>query len=107
MGARPLRLRVVVGVEETLTLTIRYVERPHWNASNPRMKSYEVYVDGVHVGHIDRATESTDRHAGRIRIPGKGRLAWAWYNPFTAKRNSPGLYASNRIGAVRGLLGIR
>lgn len=83
---------------------IEYESRPHWNTSDPKMKAYNVYVGGKHVGYIERAVASTDRQVGRIRVPGKGRLAWGWCRA-DGTRNSPGVYEPNRVMAVARLLG--
>lgn len=76
---------------------------------DPTMKAYEVVArNGRVLGRIERTIESTDRHYGRIRVPGKGRLAWAWARYRTGeapKYNYPGCYESNRAQAVARMLG--
>ena len=67
------------------------------------MKAYNVRVAGVLVGRIERAVESTDRHYGMIRVPGRGRLAWAW-RALDGRCNSPGLYEPTRAAAVQRLM---
>jgi hypothetical protein len=70
------------------------------------MKAYDVMIDDVWIGYIFRVVKNTDRPAGRLRIPGKGRLAWGWrlvggsYNP-------PGLYESSRDRAVKRMIETR
>lgn len=78
--------------------------RPHY-LNEPGMTAYDVLEGGEVRGYIERAVESTDRHSGRIRVPGKGRLAWAWYRAEDGKRNSPGTYEHNRAYAVARVLG--
>ena len=82
-------------------IEVEYRPTRHWNG---RSAAYEVALDGEVIGKIERATESTDRHYGRIRIPGKGRPAWSWRGA-DGRANSPGLYPHNRRGAVAKILG--
>lgn len=98
---RPVRRRTIV---------VAFRPRPHYLADiDPTMKAYDVVArNGRVLGRIERATESTDRHYGRIRVPGKGRPAWAWarYKTGEAPRyNYPGCYESNRAMAVARMLG--
>lgn len=94
---------------EDRTVTIAYVEREHWDtvgtspAGRP-WKAYDVIVDGEPVGHVEQAEESTDRHYGRIRVPGKGRVAWGWRTS-DGKRNAAGCYEATRSSAVARMLG--
>jgi hypothetical protein len=67
--------------------------------------TYDVVVEGEIVGRITRATESTDRHYGRIGVPGKGRPAWSWNSRKDGRNNIPGLYAHNRRTAVAEIMG--
>jgi len=92
------------GQDRTGEFVATLTPRPHWKTHEPSMKAYDVHVDGEHVGYIERAIESTDRHYGRIRVPGKGRPAWAWRRA-DGTGNSPGVYASTRADAVAHLLG--
>lgn len=97
------------GSTATVTVSVEFVRTEHWS-SDPKMTAYEVVVGGETVGKIERATESTDRHYGRIRVPGKGRLAWGWSRadiPFNKEGHShrPGVYESNRANAVARVLG--
>jgi hypothetical protein len=91
------------------TVEVEYIEIPHWNPEgrNPdgsKERRFEVYVDHALVGTIEHSTESTDRHAGMIRIPGKGRKAWGWHATSGAS-NRPGLYERTKRNAVAKLVG--
>jgi hypothetical protein len=103
---------------ESLTVTVEYVEVPHMYESIGQaehegrpMKAYEVMLDGEKVGKIEHVVESTDRHYGRIRSPGRGRLAWGWVvtgppgGGIMPRYNSPGLYRRTRRDAVADMLG--
>ncbi len=57
------------------------------------------------VGYIERSLQSTDRHYGHIRVPGKGRPAWQWYRDKDQKRSSPGVHEPNRASAIAQVLG--
>lgn len=63
-------------------VVVEYVEVPHYLAGLPfhgkEFKAYEVRVGGKVIGKVRQAELSTDRHAGNIRIPGRGRLGWEW-----------------------------
>lgn len=98
-------------VVEPITVRVSFRKVDHWNTTDPRMKAYDVVdarTDEV-VGRISRSLESTDRHYGRIRVPGKGRLAWSWETKNTgtreSRRNSPGVYAHTRAEAVAKIYG--
>lgn len=90
------------------TVEVEYVKTSHWDDESA---AYNVVIDGKVVGKIERATESTDRHYGMIRVPGKGRPAWSWKRAKKSRRkdvrdeNYPGSYASTRAQAVAELLG--
>ena len=96
-------------VKPARVVTVDLVRVPHWS-SDERRTAYDVYEGDVKIGTIERAKESTDRHYGRIRVPGKGRLAWAWHRPSPVGRrgayldgvneNRPGCYESNIANAV-------
>lgn len=90
------------GAKPDLDVAVVYTPTAHWRTGDWR--AYDVTVDGADVGRIEQALESTDRQAGRIRIPGRGRLAWAWHRE-DGTRNAPGLYARTRREAVAELLG--
>ena len=85
-------------------IEVEYREVEHWNTTDTGMKAYEVYEGETLIGKIERAVENTDRLYGRIRLPGKGRLAWSWRG-VDGRRNSPGLYPSSRRSAVADMLG--
>lgn len=100
----------------SITLEVEYVEVQHYLGKNDWSKNpngnpwraYEVIVEGKVIGQVEQVKESTDRKAGRIRIPGKGRLAWGWkLKPYhiIGNHNSPGLYARTRNDAVAKMLG--
>ena len=57
------------------------------------------------VGYIERSVQSTDRHYGRIRVPGKGRPAWQWHRDTDNGRSSPGVHEPNRAHAIAHVLG--
>lgn len=96
-------------------IVVEYIEIPHWKTT-PRdgklLKAYEVLVDGQKVGKVEQTIISTDRKAGRLRIPGHGRVGWAWGRPgkiVNGVMRSPEHgtvygYVSNRRMAVAGLL---
>lgn len=97
-------------------VTVEFNEIPHYlggndwsrNRNGNPWRAYEVLHNGKVIGKVEQVTESTDRKSGRIRVPGKGRLAWAWTRkPYhiASNSNSPGLYARNRNDAVAELLG--
>lgn len=84
-----------------------YVPRRHWRGADSRfgqLKAYDVTADGQPVGYVEQTIESTDRQAGRIRIPGRGRVAWAWRRA-DGKTNGAGVYEVTRRSAVANLLG--
>ena len=92
------------GPNEHAEITFKFVPREHWRTSDPGMKAYDVVgVDGTNHGYIERSVESTDRHYGRIRVPGKGRLAWQYRGE--DRSSSPGVHCVNRLHAVARLLG--
>lgn len=103
MAREKLEIRDYRNGKPAKTVDVEYVARPHWNTVDAGMKSYDVNVDGVHVGYVEAATESTDRDYGRIRVPGKGRKAWSWRS-IDGRTNAPGLYASTRAVAVAKLV---
>ena len=93
---------------EELTVTVTFVEREHWlrrDSEHGTMKAYDVFEGDTHLGYIERAIESTDRHYGRIRSPGKGRPAWQYRGKDGRPSSSPGLYSPNIARAVGGLYG--
>lgn len=94
---------------EDRTVTVEYVEVDHWstqpNPDGSERRKYEVYVDHGLAGTIEQTTESTDRKYGRLRRPGKGRVAWSWRSADGKRENSPGLYARTRRIAVAKLVG--
>lgn len=49
-----------------------------FNPAGGRWTAYEVVVNGRVKGTVEQSTISTDRHYGRIRVPGKGRVGWSW-----------------------------
>lgn len=61
---------------------VEYGPADHWasgtNAADRPWRAYAVTVDGVEVGRVEQTTQSIDRHYGRIRLPGRGRVAWQW-----------------------------
>lgn len=68
-------------IARQVTVSVELEPIPHWS-SETRMKAYEVRIPGhfgafTTLGKIERTVESTDRHYGRIRVAGKGRLAWS------------------------------
>lgn len=102
----------------TIDVAVTFHKVDHWAGETDwqghRMTAYEVREeDGRLVGTIERAIESTDRHYGRIRSPGKGRPAWQWKGPkpgdgahLDGKRASrPGIYEHSRGDAVACLYG--
>jgi hypothetical protein len=90
---------------KTRTITVRLRPATHWRTSDPSMKAYDVIALNNRVlGKITREIENTDRHYGRIRMPGKGRLAWGWRRT-NGHGNSPGLYARNIPHAIAKMMG--
>lgn len=90
---------------DTAEVEVELRQVTHWNQ---RDRAYEVIVLGETEprGKIERALENTDRHYGRIRVPGKGRPAWAWRRSWPERKsNSPGVYEHNRAYAVARVLG--
>lgn len=113
-GFRAETLSTVVDVEYR---EVPHYLGPHAEHLGRKMSAYDVYVGGEwgmwNVGRIEHAVESTDRHprGSRIRIPGRGRLAWAWRSEIrkdkygNAATNAPGLYCSSRRAAVARIMG--
>lgn len=98
------------GDQPDRVVSVEYVRATHWDGESP---AYDVLIDGKKIAKIERATENTDRHYGRIRSPGKGRPAWSWTqaNPGDGahldgrRSNSPGVYEPTRAAAVARALG--
>lgn len=94
-------------VTQVVTIEYRPSARPHWNTGrNPsggRWTAYDVYGGGVLLGRVIQTRESTDRHYGRIRRPGKGRVAWK-HQAVTA-RDESSHYEHTRSTAVARMLG--
>lgn len=68
-----------------MTTTVR-LRRYSWMPDGPTIEAtldphdsdrWQVTVDGVVVGHVERYEGSLDRDAGHLRIPGKRRTLWA------------------------------
>jgi hypothetical protein len=102
MAKESLVLRASDGTRELVRVS--YVAFEHWNTSDKTQKAYDVLVSGKVVGHVESAVASTNRLHGLIRVPGKGRHAWAWRRA-DGKENGAGRYASTRSNAVAELLG--
>lgn len=68
-------------------------------------RRFSVVVNGASYGYIERSVESTDRHYGLIRVPGRGRPAWQWYREADGKRSQPGLHEPNRAAAIAHVFG--
>lgn len=87
---------------------VEYVRKPHdrtgsLNAAGRAWVAYDVLVDGELCGSIAQATKSTDRNYNRIRVPGKGRVAWSWTRADRTS-NRAGCYERTRRNAVAELL---
>lgn len=81
--------------------TIEVVLYPHKYAS----KDVEVFLDDQWIGTVGSYTGSLDRHAGRLRIPGKTRTLWTSEVTREGARTLYG-YVS-RADAIRTLIAYR
>ncbi len=120
-AAKKVTIRLKHWNKDDRIVTVEYREIPHTHggtdwSKNPNgnpWRAYEVLVDGEVVGEVEQVTKSTDTKVGRLRMVGKGRLAWGWSRPrrrgdpqgYGPLSNSPGLYATNRDSAAAKILG--
>lgn len=103
-----------------LTIEVEYRKGPYYDHDTTyvaehrgkTLTAYDVYVDGTLTGRIRQTVESTDRNYSRIRVPGRGKIAWSWDRKYAVgpnrvgrTSNSPGLYAASKRSAVGDMMG--
>jgi hypothetical protein len=96
-----------------LVVTVTYTEVPYSQHSSAgpshegrELKAYEVRLAGGKLaGRVSQTIFSTDRHYNRIRLPGKGRIGWAWARPGHLGEHGRVYGRSTRRNAVAELLG--
>lgn len=94
-----------LGWKEPRTVTVELVRLTHVGSYElPEYdRRFAVILDGE--DYIKRSKQSTDRHSGLVRIPGRGRPAWQWSRRSDGKSSDPGIHEPNRAAAIAEVLG--